>query len=273
MNISLLSVFVVSVFFALALRIWSKIHLGDALTAAIMFIPAFLYWADGKPLEEISGGTDGITLKLRATSTLPISELSLNLDATALRHDPEDATDNQTAAFWGQCGDYITVKSINIPSDRLKRDQYIATLATAIRASMLCGRLIGVIVLDERERYIGSYRAAFFVELAALWAFLGAEQQPSASELVSLMNHYTIFGASLQFPEKRLQSGEGFVAAINHEAPLSAALERFAETNDPFLAVTDEQGVLTGILPRERVVDAILVALAAPNSRETLTND
>ena len=267
MSLSLVAVFLISVVVALGLRIWSKVHPGDALTAAIMFVPALLYWADGKPLEEISGGTDGITLKLRAASTLPVSEIDLDLESVAVRHDPEAAMDNRVTAFWEKCGDYITVRSSDVPVDMAERNQYIMTLAKAIRASLLCGRLIGVVVIDERERYIGSYDATFFAELAALWTVAGAEQQPSASEVATLFSRHTIFGASLRFPEKRLQSGEGFVAAINRDSPLSAALERLAETNASFLALTNEHGILTGILPRARLVDVILLALVVPSAR------
>ena len=267
MSIGLLTIFVASILVAIVVR--SRAKVGDALTAAIIFVPALLYWLDGKPISEISGGTSGITVKMDLTSSLPVSEIDLGLDSVAVRHDPETAVDNQWAAYWESCGDYIMVRSADGPTDTTERDQYLVTLAAAIRASVLCGRLIGVVVVDERERYIGSFDKSFYAELAALWVVSGAEQRPSAKELFSLYNSFTIFGASLANPERRLQSDEGFVAAINRDAPLSSALQLLAEKNVPFLALTDEQGVLTGILPRSRVVDVILQALISKPAKRT----
>lgn len=268
MSVSILVIFLMSALCAIMLRLWSKIRIGDALTAAIMFLPALLYWVDSMPLEEISGGKDGVTLKLRAVSASPLSDLSLDLEAVAVRHDPDAQTDNMTAAFWEKCGDYITMRSSDVPDDAAERDKYVVNLATAIRASLRCGRLIGVVVVDERERYIGSFDATFFAELTALWTMADADRRPSASDLASMFSQHTVFGAALRFPETRLESGEGFDAAINREAPLAFALQRFAETNATFLALTDERGVLTGILPRKRVLDAILVALVGSESAE-----
>lgn len=265
MTLDLLAVFVVSILLALCLRIWSKIQIGDALTAAIMFVPALLYWADGKPLEEISGGTGGITLKLHVAAARPVSEIDVELGSVAVRHNPDAAIDKEAAAFWEQCGDYVIVRSNDVPADKAARDRYIVTLATVIRASLLCGRLIGVVVVDEREKYIGSYDASFFAELAALWTVAGAQPPPSVSDTASLISLNTIFGASLRFPEKRLRPGEGFVAAINRNASLAVALKQFAETSAPFLALTDEHGALTGILPWQSVVDVVLQTLVAPS--------
>jgi hypothetical protein len=273
MTLELLAVFVVSVLLALGLRLWPRVRIGDALTAAIMFVPALLYWADGKPLEEISGGTEGITLKLRAAAALPVSKIDLKLESVAIKYDPDRKIDMDRAGYWGECWDYVTVRSSDVPVDVSTRDRYIVTLAIAIRASLLCGRLIGIVVVDERERYIGSYDDSFFVELAALWTVAGAESRLSVTDIASLFRSHTIFGASLRFPEKRLRSGEGFVAAINRDAPLAAALERFAETNVPFLALTDEYGTLTSILPRQRVVNIVLQTLVAPSSEGETIGD
>ena len=266
MTLSLLAIFGISVLFALGLRVWPKVRLGDALTGAIMFVPALLYWADSLPIDEITGGKDGITLKLHAAANLPVSEIDLKLESVAIQHDPDAATGSRVAAFWEHCGDYVTVRSSEVPVDAAERDRYVVTLALAIRASLLCGRLIGVVVVDERERYIGSYDASFYAELAALWTLYGAEPELNSSEVASLFSRNTIFGASLRFPEKRLQSGEGFVAAINRDAPLAAAIDSLAETNAPFLALTDELGALAGILPRSRLVDVVLGALTASSS-------
>ncbi len=129
---------------------------------------------------------------------------------------------------------------------------------------MLCGRLIGVVVVDDRERYLGSYDRSFFAELSALWVVAGTQPRLSVKDVVSLFGSHTIFGASLRFPEKRLVPSERFVAAINRNASLAEAMQRFSETNVPFLALTDEQGLLTGILPRKRVVNVVIRTLVEP---------
>lgn len=266
----LLIVIALSLLAAAAFKRYVKRDVGDALLASIIFIPALLFWVGKLPVTELSAF--GLSGKFAHEARRAIGSLVEPVGSFATTSLAETELDFEHAAFFEACNEYYILRPSRVPARGPEvADEfsfYIANSTLAIKSSLACGSLLGVIVLDEGNRYIGSYDASFFAEALAMWAVPNLTDS-SPMDVSALANHIlesTTFGAALQYPDERIKPGEGFVAAVNERLPLSQALPIFDETNAPYLVITDARGIFKGLLTYDRVAETLLSALVGPEA-------
>lgn len=250
---------------AYAFRRWIKPDAGDPLIGLVLFAPALVYGASALPVRELSGF--GFSAKFDAATRQTLARLDLGVAGIAFRSlsDPDLAADAAQAAFFELCLDYVVVTAGSVPEadEGAAFDNYIVNSTHMIRSSLACGRFIGLIVLDERRRYLGSYDAGFFAESLATWAVAGPSGSIDTETLSKRIQTRTTFGAALRFPVERIVPGEGFTAAINESQTLRDAAEKLASGAAPFLVVTDALGTFVGLLTREMLHDRLFGLLLA----------
>lgn len=67
---------------------------------------------------------------------------------------------------------YVVLRTSEIPEDKSSQAIQMFQIMEIIRSSIICGDFIGLIVLDDKERYIGSFDRDFFLETIIPWSNL-----------------------------------------------------------------------------------------------------
>ena len=239
----------------------------EALIVAVVFVPPLLFFFQTGPVAKLSGF--GISVerlqqqlgKGIAEISVPISDLEAGWLAPI---NPDGPSFGQEAA-WESCNRFLVLRQSDVPTFNTPEfSEYVRDATWAIRSSLVCGKLHGVIVLDEEARYVGSYNPSFFSEALATWALpdVGASAS-SLTEIADRILRYTAFGAALRFPKKRIELGDGYVAALNINQTIEEAFADFRLPEVEFIAVTDARGVLKGVLTSDQINYFILQALAS----------
>lgn len=244
----------------LALRKLAKPDLSETTLLALMLGAPVLALAASGALSELSAF--GVTTKFKAAANAPVAAVSQPVDKAAILA-PVAAADLEAArldASFQMCRPVVAIRATELPPER--REATVAYLAMAVSVSMTCEGFVGVVVLDERDRYLGSFPPAFFHEAGAIWTLGGTGREPA--ELGRLIMARTVFGAALAYPEARLKSGEGRVVAINRSATLAEAYALLRKERFSFAAVTDETGRAVGYVTRDAIQHALQDALTRP---------
>ncbi|PRY26382.1 hypothetical protein CLV78_101477 [Aliiruegeria haliotis] len=248
------TVFAASVLLAWLFQKYVRPEAGDALMASLIFVPVLIFLVGDRKLIEVSGF--GFAVKLEEAGASRLDDVFSEQLTEDLPQDLTMASPDELAAYFQACERHFVIRTNLVPdwkSDMI--DPYVVYATEAIRGSLACGRLIGVIVLDEDDSYVGSYDAGFFQESLSLWTIpTGTSKEAVAASI----RQRTIFGTALVHPTKRLTPGEGYVAAINERATLFEAFEAFEEIEGEMLVITDTLGRMKGVLDRQAVRDKIL---------------
>lgn len=261
-----------------------KPDVSNTLLAALIFGPATLVWiADKDPTELGAGGIYAkfeSTLNERAQDVLQDPAHKWSILSLAKSDRVFDAAQGR-----GDCVEYLVLRPEHILRSSLADlNRYVVKTTISIKSALACGKLVGVVVLNDRQRYVASYDSNFFAEALSLWTILKNPAQIAededwkgmrANEIAQWADQilfHTIFGAALIAPDKRINPGEGYVAFIRETDTLQYAWKELQSTRGAFLVVTDRQLVFKGVLKRTTVQDLLLGQLAGgPPSGPTLT--
>ena len=158
-------VFVLSVAGGILFLQHVKKDVSNTLLAAIFFAPAIFLWVADKDLAEL--GVASVYAKFNTTLHRRANEIYLKQKVASLTT-PSDGI--PAASPQGECAPHLVLQPNRVPAPRTeKRNEYIVEAAAAIGSSLACGKLRGVVVLDDKGRYNGSFDAMFFAEAVSLW--------------------------------------------------------------------------------------------------------
>ena len=233
----------------------------DKLIATIIFLPAVLFLIESLELQQLTGPGFSATFKVETKKPVQSLARAGEIAEVSLVNDP---TDFRFHSNFETCSEYYILRPALIPdfnSPQIYSHVYFAT--SAISSSIACGKFLGLVVLDDHGRYLGSFDRAFFVGASSLWTLLDVDEHIVPTELGKQIDQIAIFSAALKFPVQRILRGEGYTAAINQNATLGDAFTKFQEMEGTFLVVTDTLGIFQGILPRRKVESSLLRALVA----------
>ena len=261
-----------------------KPDVSNTLLAALIFGPAALVWIADKDPTELGAG--GFYAKFQHTLNEPAQDVLQDpAHKWSILSLAESDRVFDAAQGIGDCVEYLVLRPKHIPrSSPADLNRYVVKTTISIKSALACGKLVGVLVLDQRQRYVASYDSHFFAEALSLWTILKnpaeiAEDEDQKgktakefAEWADQILFHTIFGAALIAPDKRIIPGEGYVAFIKETDTLQYAWKELQSTRGAFLVVTDRQLVFKGVLKRTTVRDLLLGQLAGgPPSRTQLT--
>ncbi len=234
-----------------------KRRLSEIGVLGLIILPFVVFGFLSGKITEFSGF--GVTAKVERAKKLPISTLNIPTDSLKIANVTSNDTDYYRKAYFEMCAEYLVIRDEQIPAEHNERDYYIASISSAIKSSIACGKLAGVVILDGSNRYIGSFDSLFFIESVSIWAVPNSTNPMTAKELASRIKTTTIFGASLTSPNERV-SKEGSVIALNVNATVQDAFNVFRSNDVDFIALTDSLGKFQGIVRYRDVVNTILFA-------------
>ena len=103
------------------------------------------------------------------------------------------------------------------------------------------------IVLDEKDLYVGSFDRSFFLETVIPWSnLIDYPTDGSPSDIASWIKSKSIFGLALEYPETRIDSGEGFRFSVGQNKSVAETMEKLLTTGKDFIAVVDNYGRFQG---------------------------
>lgn len=256
---------VLSVLALLFFRFYMNIKLSEQSILAVTFLPTLLVWADGR-ISEFNAFGIGAKFNPIAEKKIEIlfSDQGINVYMTkseALRRIDASYERLSQGAYFQGCHDFIFVRPSMVPKSEHDFSRHALAFAQTIVASSACGRFVGVIVLDEDNRYLGSYDKGFFYELGSLWALADPSQVTAAAEVWQRISSYTVAGAAIKYPDVRLKSGEGFIAAVSEATTVKDFLKEFQRSGANFIVVTDAYGKLQGIIQHRQFIDLLILNL------------
>lgn len=168
----------------------------------------------------------------------------------------------ESDAFYQKPRKYVVLRTSEIPKDKDKQAKQMFQIIEVIRISILSGEFIGLIVLDDKDRYIGSFGRDFFLETIIPWENLvGCPDSKSSSDIASWIKSKSLFGLSLEFPKARIDSGEGFRLSVKDNESAAKALNTLLSSGKDFIAIVDCSGRFKGAVTRNDLLDRLLKTL------------
>ena len=141
----------------------TKLNFGDAPKTAIILAPLITYLLISGTITEFEGL--GWKAKFREAVAETVIAPARALDLTI--SDPAANKPNFfKEAFWLSCRPYyvLTDKTVQDPNGRIS-EKAVVDIAVAIRSSMLCGRFIALVVVDDAEKPVGYFLPSSFLEI------------------------------------------------------------------------------------------------------------
>lgn len=167
-----------------------------------------------------------------------------------------------TDAVFQVCKKYVVLRTSEIPEDKNAQAKQMFQIIEVIRSSLVCGEFLGLIVLDEKDLYVGSFYRSFFLETVIPWSnLIGYPADGLPSDIASWLKSKSIFGLALEYPETRIDVGEGFRFSVGQNQSVAETMEILLASGKDFIAVVDNYGRFQGTVTRTRLLDQLLLAL------------
>ena len=279
----LLGLVVVSIIAATLFTLYVKNDANNTLLLAIILAPAFFYWLGDKVPVEFGMGQFRAKFDKaleRPTQTV----LGDKIDSSAILS-LSDQVGHLTESFRratappeGTCLDYLVLRPSLVPQfPNPEYNRYMVYATHSIRNAIACGKLVGVVVVDDDEKYLGSYDSNFFAESLSSWGVFKSNRlatgmtEKEFAEVATLIESNTIFGAALRYPDRRIREGEGYFAFVRTTDSLKYAWRQFHTMAGSFVAVTDRELRFKGILTRSTIQNLVLSELVARSPAQNHT--
>ena len=251
----------------------------DTLVVAIVLVPGIFYWFEKQGLTEL--GIAGFHAKfegaLEKQTQTALDGLDEPIGSTLLLDDDPAALSvaqlhdrHQGPPRGGACLDYLVLRPSLVPQYPAPEfNRYMVFATHTISSSIACGKLIGVVVLDDEDKYVGSYDSHFFDQSLSTWSLFTKTQRLEGmtegqfDHLAELIEMNTVFGTALRYPRRRIKEGEGYFAFLRDTDTLRDAWKKFQTMRGTFLVVTDHELQFKGFLTRSGLRNLILQELVA----------
>jgi len=202
----------------------------------------------------------GQELSFSDTLTEPIVSLSTLTEVTDNTFELNENT-LDVDAYFQVCKRYIVLRTNEIPEEIGAAFNQKRKLIEVLRASIICGEFIGLIVLDAKDKYLGAFDRDFFLESIVPWAeFDNYKELKLTKDKVGWLESNTIFALALKYPEARIEAGEGFSDRISNSKSVAEALEALLKSGKSFIGVIDGFGRFQGVVTREVLVNTMLMS-------------
>jgi hypothetical protein len=246
---------------AFVVKRFIKPDAGDNFLAALVFAPTILMIAATSikfNLEML-----GFKASIERAADKKAYEVTGDLKKLAIFSLTDNDPNFALAAYFEACADYFVIRPSKIPTDAVELNKYVVDVTYAVRSSIACGKLQGVVILDDASHYLGMFDPEFFFESLSIWAVPTSGEPIPFADLASRIETFTIFGASLKYPIQRIQAGEGYTNSIDENSSLRAAFEVFRESKAQSLPLVDSDRRFKGMLSYRTVIDAFLAGIFA----------
>lgn len=253
----------------LLIAVISKKFLGltETITlTALVVLPALVFLLLSGRLTDFSGF--GLTAKFRNEIQKPIRDI-VSVNKFMLSDEEANKGDYLTAAFIQACDRYIVIKAGVVPKATDSAfDAHLVSLARSVRASLLCGRLRAVIVLDPRDVVVGYFAPAIFAEILHLPLVAYNNASPISDGALAARLRNMELGLVFKNPIVRAESSDARKTLLPGNTNLLSALELLTKDDVNVAVITAAGGKFRGIVTRQMIVEGLVRALTDATSQD-----
>jgi CBS domain-containing protein len=244
----------------------------NAALLGIILMPGLLYLLMGGWLTEFSGF--GITAKFKAelskgigATNVPLLSGASTADEAKVGNTEVDLTRNpELGAALQVCSPYFYLRSNGDEFDKRpvdhKMDRIVVSIARAIRASITCGKLRGLVILGMNDSPVGLFPAEKFLDLLAIrlieyYVDGGNEALVNETTLAKQVRASEL-GTVLRYPLQAAQRQEDAVRlTIGQNDTLLDAMTKMLEHDTRVASLVDRSGKFVGLVTRDRVGECL----------------
>jgi hypothetical protein len=236
------------------------LDLGEASKTAIILLPLLIFLIVANKLTEFEGY--GLKAKFREISTEKTIDAARAADL-AISNPEANKPNFYQEAFWLACRPYyvLTDNTAKREDDKDKLNQQATIeIAIAIRSALVCGRFVGLVVVDDSGRPVGLFRPEQFLEILRIPLVTYGRSIAKAVDLFDQINA-TELGVVLTNPVIRARSEEAEHLIISSDANLETAYKALMEEGAKVAMITDRHGRFGGIITRSAIEGRIIQKL------------
>jgi len=240
----------------------AKLDFGDISKAAIILLPLVLYLLITGKVSEFEGL--GWKAKFREVTAESVVKTARASDL--MISSPEANKPNfYTEALWQQCRPYyvLTEKTAKTTTGNLDSEAVIH-IAIAIRSSIICGRFLALVVVNDEGKPVGFFLREHFLEILRI-PLVAYKTQPLVSAVEASRQIATSeLGLVLDNPIIQAQLNEAGHVSVKWDDNIESAYKEMLDKNVSLAMITDRLGRFDGIVTRSviegRIIEKLLAA-------------
>jgi CBS domain-containing protein len=241
---------------------YGELGLGEASKTAIILAPLVGFLLLSGKISEFEGL--GLKTKFRALGAESVIKTARTSDL-ATTSDQTNPADFFKEAYWGFCRPYYlltdgSAKNREKPAELDKRATVY--IATAIRTSIVCGKFLALIVVDDDRKPVGFFPRDQFLELLRI-VLVGYGDIQIDSEAVFQQVAGSELGVILQHPVIRAKSDEARHDTVPGTENIESVYKNMIAASADLALITDRLGRFDGIITRTAIEGKIVEGLLA----------
>ncbi|MEP4379276.1 MAG: hypothetical protein ABJ215_15690 [Alphaproteobacteria bacterium] len=228
----------------------------NTVLAALIVVPVIIYLLISGRLTDFSAF--GIEAKFKSEAGRAIGKIAIASDLAVSNEEANEGNFSRDA-LWQECRPYILVTPENVPdSNSPAFASRMEAVANVLRSSILCNRLLAVVVLDERDKVIGFFEPALFLETLRIpLVRYGATSLPDVETELRMSE----LGVVLSNPIRRAESPDALHLFLSENMDAVSALKRMQDASLNVAVVTNSAGEFRGVMSRQVAAESILGAV------------
>lgn len=241
-----------------------RLNFGDAPKTAIILAPLIVYLLISGKITEFEGL--GWKAKFREavaeTVTAPARASDLLISNPAA-----NKPDFFKEAFWLSCRPYyvLTNRTVQSPNGKIS-EKAVVDIAIAIRSSIVCGRFIALVVVDDTEKPVGYFLPTFFLEIMRM-RLVTYNTTPPSQDSVFKDIMTTELGVVLGAPVVRAKSDDAEHLSVRSDTSLEKAYKAMLDKNVGIAMITDRFGRFDGLITRSAIEGHVITKLLATSKK------
>jgi hypothetical protein len=247
-----------------ALAAWCIKELSQTAILGLILLPLIVYALTTGFLSEFSGF--GLSAKFNQAATTKVSDLG-DAGSIILKRIQFDDADFHKFATIQACANYFVIRDTFGDRAAIAESEFFRlalSVARAIKSAMICGDFFGVVVVDGRDRFVGLFRRDRLLPLLAYpfdrYCDFGYKRCADQVDVSAVLAE-TELGPILRHPGVRADSDDAIKYVVQETTALGDILRRPDFKNTDVFAVVDASGKFKGLLPKQAVLDKVLLAV------------
>jgi hypothetical protein len=265
LDVTLVATIVAAGFGTVALASGLGLQLGEASKTTALFLPLLVFlMVTGK----ITGlEVQGFKAQFQQIASERIIDAARAADLSTSSIEANEPDFSKQAILQG-CQPYFVISNASAtkPDGALDRLRTL-NIARSLRASIVCGNLKGLVVVDRFRKPLGFFPASQFLELLGvpLETYGGSRQCTDTDlefcDILFKQIASSELGVVLANPEVRAKSPEAHRVIVSSRESLVETYGKLAEERIPVALIVDRHGRFDGIVTRSSIESRVIARL------------
>jgi len=237
------------------------IQFGEVSKTALILLPLLAFLVLSGKLTELE--LSGLKARFKEITSEKIIDTARAADFAISSSESNDPNFFRDAVFQ-QCRAYYVISDNSAKKDGAVVPNAAINIAKSIRASIICGKFQGLVVVDSAKKPIGLFSRHQFIEILRLPLEVYSAAVPPDWEKLFKDIMASELGVVLANPEIRGRSDEAHRVTVAWNDQLQDAYKKMNESGVEVAMITDRQGRFDGIVTRSAIESRVIGKLIEP---------